>query len=267
MKALRTALIILSVLALAGASSVFAQEGKTEVPAPAAAPAEGTSAPVLTKADVDAWLDGFIPYALSVGDVAGAVVVVVKDGQFLTERGFGLADVKNRKPVDPERTLFRPGSVSKLFAWTAVMQQVEAGKLDLDADINTYLDFKVPPRDGKPVTLRNLMTHTPGFGEQLKGLFVIDPEAGPDPGRVPVALDAAPHLRAGRGPRLFQLRGRPGRLHRGAGLGRALRRLHREPHLCPAGHEPVELPPAPAGSPDGRHVARLPARLPAGEAL
>ena len=49
-----------------------------------------------------------------------------------------------RKPVDPERTLFRAGSVSKLFTWTAVMQQVEQGKLDLDADINTYLDFKIP---------------------------------------------------------------------------------------------------------------------------
>jgi CubicO group peptidase (beta-lactamase class C family) len=78
---------------------------------------------------VDGWLNGLIPYALSVGDVAGAVVVV-KDGQILTQRGFGLADVKSRKPVDPERTLFRPGSVSKLFTWTAVMKQVEAGKLD-----------------------------------------------------------------------------------------------------------------------------------------
>jgi CubicO group peptidase (beta-lactamase class C family) len=81
---------------------------------------------------VDGWLDGLIPYALSVGDVAGAVVVV-KDGQILTQRGFGLAHVKSRKSVDPERTLFRPGSVSKLFTWTAVMQQVEAGKLDSPA--------------------------------------------------------------------------------------------------------------------------------------
>ncbi len=221
MKALRTALIILSVLALVGASSVFAQEGKTEVPAPAAAPAEGTSAPVLTKADVDAWLDGFIPYALSVGDVAGAVVVVVKDGQFLTERGFGLADVKNRKPVDPERTLFRPGSVSKLFVWTAVMQQVEAGKLDLDTDINTYLDFKVPPRDGKPVTLRNLMTHTPGFGEQLKGLFVIDPK------RVPIL---GKYLSRWTPPRIFEPGEVPAYSNYGAGLaGYIVERVSGEP--------------------------------------
>jgi CubicO group peptidase (beta-lactamase class C family) len=94
----------------------------------------------LTKQDVDAWLDGFMPYAMKAGAIPGAVVVVVKDGQTLTMRGFGYADVAARKPVDPEQTLFRPGSVSKLLTWTAVMQQVQAGKLDLDADINNYLD-------------------------------------------------------------------------------------------------------------------------------
>ena len=138
-----------------------------------------TSAPVaaareLAKADVDAWLDGFMPYALKSGGIPGAVVVVVKDGQPLTMRGFGYSDVKARKPVDPENTLFRPGSVSKLLTWTAVMQQVQAGKLDLDKDINTYLDFKIPPRDGKPITLRNIMTHTPGFAETAKYLISYD---------------------------------------------------------------------------------------------
>ena len=71
-------------------------------------------------------------------------------------QGYGFADVASRKPVDPATTLFRPGSVSKLFTWTAVMQLVEAGKLDLDKDVNTYLDFKIPPFEGKPVTLRNI---------------------------------------------------------------------------------------------------------------
>jgi len=80
-----------------------------------------------------------------------------------------------RKPVDPDTTLFRPGSISKLFTWTAVMQLVEAGKLDLDADVNRYLDFRIPPRDGQPVTLRELMTHTPGFEEHLTSIFGRDP--------------------------------------------------------------------------------------------
>ena len=83
---------------------------------------------------------------------------------------------KTQAPVDPKTTMFRPGSVSKLFTWTAVMQLVEAGKLDLDTDINTYLDFKIPPFEGKPITLRNLMTHTPGFEETDKNLFMTDPK-------------------------------------------------------------------------------------------
>jgi CubicO group peptidase (beta-lactamase class C family) len=139
--------------------------------APPATSATGTSSHDLTKVDVDAWLDGYMPYAIKAGGIPGAVVVVVKDGQPLTMRGFGYSDLKTAKPVDPNLTLFRPGSVSKLFTWTAVMQQVQAGKLNLDADINTYLDFKIPPRNGKPITLRNLMTHTPGFAETAKYLI------------------------------------------------------------------------------------------------
>ncbi len=143
--------------------------GKTpEVPARGARP--------LTRDDVEAWLDGFMPYALQRGDVAGAVVVVVKNGQLLLSKGYGYADVAARKAVDPERTLFRAGSVSKLFTWTAVMQLVEQGKLDLDTDINAYIDFKIPPREGKPITLRNLMTHTPGFDEAARSLIVEDPK-------------------------------------------------------------------------------------------
>jgi CubicO group peptidase (beta-lactamase class C family) len=144
----------------------------------AAAPAGAAeSAPVaLTADDVNAWLDGYLPYALHTGDIAGAVVAVVKDGQILTERGYGYSDMAKRTPVDPKLTLFRPGSVSKLITWTAVMQQVELGKIDLDADVNQYLDFKIPPRDGKPVTMRNLMQHVAGFEEQAKNIISEDPK-------------------------------------------------------------------------------------------
>jgi CubicO group peptidase (beta-lactamase class C family) len=131
---------------------------------------------VLTQADVESWLDGFFPYALARDDIAGAAVVVVRDGEIVAQRGYGLADVANGRRVDPERTLFRTGSVGKLFTWTAVMQQVEAGRLELDRDVNDYLDFRIPPRDGKPVTVRNLMTHTPGFEEAIKRLVTDRPE-------------------------------------------------------------------------------------------
>jgi CubicO group peptidase (beta-lactamase class C family) len=151
----------------------------TAAATPAAAPATAATpaAVSLTAEDANAWLDGYMPYALHTGDIAGAVVAIVKDGQILTERGFGYSDVEKRAPVDPKLTLFRPGSVSKLFTWTAVMQQVEQGKIDLDADVNQYLDFKIPARDGKPVTMRELMQHVAGFEEQAKGIMSDDPKS------------------------------------------------------------------------------------------
>src|SRR6186713_975347 len=79
----------------------------------------------LVREDVEAWLDGYMPHTLQRADIAGAVVVVVKDGAVLLQKGYGYADRQTRRPVDPQSTLFRPGSVSKLITWTAVMQLVE----------------------------------------------------------------------------------------------------------------------------------------------
>jgi CubicO group peptidase (beta-lactamase class C family) len=117
-----------------------------------------------TVEEMEAFVDGFMDSQMKSGPVAGAVVVVVKDGQVFFQKGYGYEDTQKRVPVDPAQTLFRPGSVSKLFTWTAVMQLVEQGKIDLDADVNTYLkDFKVDATFPAPVTMRNLLTHTAGF--------------------------------------------------------------------------------------------------------
>ncbi len=155
-----------------GAPATGAAHG---APSPAATPpapaASAPSAAPLTAQDLDAWLDGYLPYALATGDIAGAEVAIVKDGEVVTERGYGFADVGKRTPVDPKVTMFRPGSVSKLIVWTAVMQQVEAGKIDLDADINKYLDYTVTGLGGKPITMRELMQHTAGFEEHAKGVI------------------------------------------------------------------------------------------------
>jgi CubicO group peptidase (beta-lactamase class C family) len=175
---------LVPLLLVAGAGAGLAQDIVPEAIAPVAArggaatPAvpSGPAGVELAKADVDAWLDGFLPYAIESGDIAGAVVVVVKDGQVLTQRGFGYADVDKRTPVDPATTLFRTGSVSKLTTWTAIMQLVEQGKLDLDTDVNEYLDFEIPAYDGKPITLRNIMTHTAGFQETVRRLISDNPD-------------------------------------------------------------------------------------------
>ncbi len=159
---------MLAIIAVPGAAR--------QAPAPAAPIPSAPVSPQLTQSDVDTWLDGYMPYALKRGDIAGAVVVVVKDGRVLTQRGFGYSDVAKRTPVNPATTMFRPGSISKLFTWTAVMQLVEQGKLDLDKDVNTYLDFKIPPRQGQPITLRNIMTHTAGFEEVGNGVIVGNPK-------------------------------------------------------------------------------------------
>ncbi len=126
----------------------------------------------LTKPDLEALLDGLIPAQLQSRDIAGAVVAVVKDGQVLLAKGYGFADFAAKKPVVADKTLFRPGSISKVFTATAVMQLVEQGKLDLDRDITDYLDFPIPKTYAEPITLRRLLTHTAGFEETLKNLFV-----------------------------------------------------------------------------------------------
>jgi CubicO group peptidase (beta-lactamase class C family) len=144
-------------------------------PPPAKAPAiapQTTPTPTLTKQDFETFLDALIPSELQTRNIAGAVVAVVKDGQLLFTKGYGYADWDGKKPVLPDQTLFRPGSISKLFTATAVMQLVEEGKLDLDRDVNEYLDFAIPKTFPEPVTLRRLLTHTAGFEETLKNLFV-----------------------------------------------------------------------------------------------
>lgn len=138
---------------------------------PAAAQSAGPNDP----AELEAFLDGVMTTSMDANHVPGAVISVVKDGQVFFAKGYGYADLENKVPVDPAATLFRPGSVSKLFTWTAVMQLVEQGKLDLDADVNTYLDFEIPATYPQPITLKHLLTHTPGFEDQGQGLFVFDP--------------------------------------------------------------------------------------------
>jgi CubicO group peptidase (beta-lactamase class C family) len=140
---------------------------------PDAAHAQADS-PAMTSADVAVFFDGLIPVELERADIAGATVAVVKDGALLFAKGYGFADVETRKPVSAETTLFRPGSISKLFVWTSVMQLVEQGRLDLDADVNSYLDFQIPATFPQPITMRHIMTHTPGFEEFIQDLFVDD---------------------------------------------------------------------------------------------
>lgn len=130
----------------------------------------------LERADLEAFFDGIIPLQLERSDVAGATVLVMKGGKDLLRKGYGFSDISKKKPVDPETTMFRLASISKLFTWISVMQLAEQGKLDIDADVNRYLDFQIAPAFGKPITLRNLMTHTGGFEEEIRDVLLTDPK-------------------------------------------------------------------------------------------
>jgi CubicO group peptidase (beta-lactamase class C family) len=130
----------------------------------------------LEKADLEAFFDGLVPLQMERSDVAGATVLVMRDGKELLKKGYGYSDGTKKSAVDPDTTMFRLASISKLFTWVSVMQLAEQGKLDIDADVNKYLDFQIAPAFNKPITLRNLMTHTGGFEEVVHDIIFVDPK-------------------------------------------------------------------------------------------
>ncbi len=125
---------------------------------------------------IQRFVDGVVERAVVERETAGATVALVANGRLLMVKGYGLADVSRGTPVAGRVSQFRIGSITKVLTWISVLQQVEAGNLDLDADVNTYLEnFAVPRAFSEAVTLRHLMTHTAGFEDNLVGLFVSGP--------------------------------------------------------------------------------------------
>ncbi len=120
-------------------------------------------------AELETFLDVLFEKQMTDYGIAGLTFSLVKDGEVFFQKGYGYADLENQTPVDAANTIFRTGSVTKLFTWTAVMQLVEQGKLDLDADVNTYLDFKIPDTFPEPITLRYILAHSAGFEELALG--------------------------------------------------------------------------------------------------
>jgi CubicO group peptidase (beta-lactamase class C family) len=119
--------------------------------------------------DIDSFVEPFIGKS-----APGAAIVITKNDQIIFSKGYGYADLEQRIPVDPARTVFGYGSINKLFVWTSVMQLVEQGKLDLEKDIRTYFPqhFQEKLRADKPFTLLDTMSHTAGYEEYSGALFV-----------------------------------------------------------------------------------------------
>lgn len=125
--------------------------------------------------DFEHYLDGLVAAQFSDYNLAGMTIAMVKDGEVVLQKGYGFADLENQVAVDPSKHLFRPGSVSKLFTWTAVMQLVEQGKLDLNTDVATYVtQFPIPNEFNQPITLTHIMTHTTGLEDGAAGYLFAD---------------------------------------------------------------------------------------------
>jgi CubicO group peptidase (beta-lactamase class C family) len=176
-------LLTVVALALPHASALRAQ-ARTEGDPAAMRPKEGEPTTAQSTApqrayslddtgSLAAFVDGVMKAHMEEHHIPAAVIAVVKDGRMLYSQGYGNANIAKATPIVPATSLFRIGSVSKLFTWTAVMQLVEQGKLDLDADVNKYIKgFQIESAFGKPVTLRHLLTHSAGFEDGGLGYLI-----------------------------------------------------------------------------------------------
>lgn len=133
----------------------------------------------LDPVQTEAFVDGVMRQGMADQHIAGAVVTIVQHGRVILKKGYGYADLARGRPVDPDRTLFRIGSISKTFTWILLMREVEAGRIQLDAPVNRYLpaDLRIPDEGFKrPIRVEDLMNHTPGFEDRALGqLFERDP--------------------------------------------------------------------------------------------
>jgi serine beta-lactamase-like protein LACTB len=143
---------------------------------PSAAPAQPAVAPAPSYADAVKRLDPVIADLVAHHRLPGLSVALVDDQKVVWARGYGFQDPKRKLPATPD-TVYRVGSVSKLFTDLAVMQCVERGQLDLDAPVTRYLPgFRPRNPSGKPITLRHLMTHRSGLVRESPVGNYFDPE-------------------------------------------------------------------------------------------
>ena len=126
--------------------------------------------------ELGAFLDPIFSNGMAQWHIPGAVFLLVRDGRVVFAKGYGYSDLSQKTAVEPDTTVFRAGSVSKLFTATAVLDLVERGQLDLHTDVNRYLQtFQLPENFSKPVTLANLLTHTGGFDDRAIGIAARNP--------------------------------------------------------------------------------------------
>jgi CubicO group peptidase (beta-lactamase class C family) len=169
------ALVALALALCLTTSPARATPDLSVTPVRLAAQTEGLTDPK----ELEAFLAPLLAELMEAKGIPGGAIAVVKDGQLFFAQGYGYADLERRIPATADGTVFRAGSIAKVFTWTAVMQLVEQGKLDLKADVNTYLThFQIPATFPQPITLAHLMTHTAGFEDQIVNATLYAPAEG-----------------------------------------------------------------------------------------
>ncbi len=157
------------------AAAADADAGDLTAPMPATVDAADTST---GRAELESYVDGLVASLHREHGLSALTLSVVKDDALWLARGYGQADLANARPVVADSTLFRIGSVSKTFIWTAVMMLAERGKIDLDADVNSYLKtVRIAEGFGVPVTMRQLMHHRAGFEDSMRLFAVADDDS------------------------------------------------------------------------------------------
>lgn len=132
--------------------------------------AQSTQAAAINAKDLETLFDPVFAAQMEKLHIPGAVVSVVKDGKIVFTKGYGVADIEKKNPVVPDKTLFRIGSITKVFTAVAVMQLAERGKIKLDDDVNKYIKgVQVPNTYTQPITFAHLLTHTSGLDEISPG--------------------------------------------------------------------------------------------------
>ena len=115
-------------------------------------------------------VDSLVPATMRAEQLPGAVVTIVLDGRLLFARGYGVSDLDTKRAVSPDSTIFRIGSISKVFTSFAVAQLADRGTINLDTDVNRYITrLEVPATQPQPVTARHLLTHSAAFDEIRPG--------------------------------------------------------------------------------------------------
>jgi CubicO group peptidase (beta-lactamase class C family) len=120
--------------------------------------------------EFEQFLDRFFAEHMQKEHIPGAAFVFVKDNKVFFKKGYGFANLERQQRVSPDSTIFRIGSISKVFTEDAVIQLADQGKINLHTDVNQYLKrVKVPKSFVEPVTAAHLISHTAGFDEIRPG--------------------------------------------------------------------------------------------------